>query len=56
MSVIEYEDVKFWHLFRKSLPSLSILEEVSSRKKYKIEIKPLTFAYFYSKIFEFGGE
>ena len=32
-------DVKFWHLFLKSLPSISILKEVPSRKRHEIKIK-----------------
>ena len=35
------QDLKFLHRFLKSLPSLSILEKVSSRKRHKINIKPL---------------
>ena len=34
-------DVKFWHLFLKSLPSLFIFEEVPSKKRDRIKIKPL---------------
>ena len=38
-------DVNFWHLFLKSLPSLSNLEEVPSRKRQKIK-KSLFFLTF----------
>ena len=34
-------DMKFWHLFLKSLPSISILKELLSRMRYNIEIKTL---------------
>ena len=46
-------DVKLWHVFLKSLPSLSILEKVSSRKRHNIKIKQLfllTFIARYSNL------
>ena len=33
-------DVTFWHLFLKSWPSFSTLQEVPPRKRQKIKIKP----------------
>ena len=48
-------DVKFRHFFLKSLPSFSILEEVSSRKT-ESQNKATFFPQFYLKIFKFQSE
>ena len=34
-------DVKFWYLFPKRLPSIFIVQEVPSKKRHRIKIKPL---------------